>query len=145
MGTPLEALPMVSVDDIERLLRTLNLPQAKNISIPKTKAEYHIIALLEFSNQEDLILRIAGSHVPTTKTENEVTVITWLQRNTQILVPAVVHYDSSTNNPLECEYLLQKHLEGRSLDLVWPNLNEDERLRILDFMADCLRELNAHE
>ncbi|KAF2169293.1 hypothetical protein M409DRAFT_20519 [Zasmidium cellare ATCC 36951] len=145
MGTPLEALPTVSVPAIEQLLPTINLPPAKTITILNTKAEYHVIALLTWNDQEDLILRIAGPHVPRTKTENEVAVITWLQRNTKIPVPAVVHHDSSTDNPLGCEYVLQKRLKGQSLDLVWPSLTEDEKLKIYDFMVEVLRELTSHE
>lgn len=145
MGGPLEALPTVSVADIEKLLPTINLPPTKNITILETKAEYHIIALLEWPNRENLILRIAGPHVPRIKTQNEVAVITWLEGNTNIPVPAVVRHDSSTDNPLGCEYLLQKRLKGQSLDLVWPHLNEEERLKIYDFMIDVLRELTSHE
>lgn len=144
MGSPLEALPTVSSTAIESLLPTINLPNPKNITILNTKAEYHIIALLQWDDQEDLILRVAGSHIPKVKTENEVAAITWVQRNTKIPVPAVVHYDSSTNNPLGCEYVLQEKLKGQSLDTVWALLDEHERAKVYGFMIDVLEEMTSH-
>lgn len=143
MGTPLEALPSVTVEGIQALLSTLDLPPTSNIEILSTKAEYHIIALIQFQTQiqEDMILRVAGSHVPKLKTENEVTVIKWLQANTTIPVPCVVRYDSTIANPLGCEYILQEKVPGQSLDKVWPSLSGDERIGVLDFAADFLLEM----
>lgn len=147
MGTPLEALPTVTVEGIKDLLSTLDLPPTSNIEILSTKAEYHVIALVQFQDQdqEDLILRVAGSHVPKRKTENEATVIKWIQANTTIPVPSVVRYDSTTANPLGCEYTLQLKLPGKSLDQVWPSLSEDEKIGVLDFAADFLFELTNVE
>lgn len=145
MGSPLEALPTVSIAAIERLLPTISLPQSKKTTILNTRAEYHVIALLEWENQEDLILRIAGSHIPKVKTENEVATIHWVRRNTKIPVPAVVRYDSSTNNPLGCEYVLQKRLKGQSLDIVWSTLDEDQKLKVYEYMIEVLQELTSHE
>ncbi|KAK4503681.1 hypothetical protein PRZ48_004596 [Zasmidium cellare] len=145
MGTPREALPTVTVGHIEELLETSNLPPAEKITFLNTKAEYHVIALIEFEEREDHILRIAGNHVPKLKTENELAVLAWLQKNTTIPVAQVIVYQSGTDNALGCEYLMQKRLKGQSLDLVWPTLNEGQRLKVYDFMVDVLRQLTSRE
>jgi len=91
-----------------------------------------------------LVLRIAGDHVPHIKTENEAAVLTWLNKNTTIPVPDLVAFDSTSNNELNREYLIMSRCPGVPLSDVYNSLDAIQLDGVLLQLMDMLAELHRH-
>ncbi|EMT65601.1 hypothetical protein FOC4_g10007704 [Fusarium odoratissimum] len=91
-----------------------------------------------------LVLRVAGNHLPNIKTKNEIGVMTWLSKNTTIPLPDVIAYDSFTNIPVGHEYTLLSHIQGVTLSDVYDRLSDEQMNQILDQLIDLLTQLQAH-
>ncbi|RFU82114.1 aminoglycoside phosphotransferase [Trichoderma arundinaceum] len=139
MGTPRKHLPpAISEDAIRSLIASLNLPSPQSVSSFSTAAEYHSIYVLSFtpeaaaaispklpppSNNEciQLILRIAGHHLPRIKTINEVAVMTWCVSGLQFdrngdVIPGPVIEETFWHGPDVSKY--------------WPNSESVQTLNI---------------
>ncbi|KIJ23271.1 hypothetical protein M422DRAFT_248964 [Sphaerobolus stellatus SS14] len=103
--------------------------------LPKT-------CLKNLSNQ--VVLRVAGRHLPETKALNEVAIISWLSANSQIPVPTVVKYDSGCNNPIGHEFIIQEWIPGDTLSSLYKELSETQLDGIVDQLIDILAELHDH-
>lgn len=151
MGTPADYLPQPIADgDINRLLVSLGLPRADRIQRATVTAEYHGVYLLTMppdspAKYPELVLRVSGHHLPRIKTENEVGVMSWVSRNTNIPIPALVAYDSTTANPTRHEYTLLERVPGETLSDIYSYLDDAEMDSILDQLIDMLSELHSHE
>ncbi|WKT50436.1 hypothetical protein QSH57_015384 [Fusarium oxysporum f. sp. vasinfectum] len=126
MGTPADHLPLpISEDAINQLLQVLRLPRASAIENPKMEGQYHSIYFITLPPIElsrghyELVLRVAGNHLPNIKTKNDMGVMTWLSKNTTIPLPEVVAYDSSADNAVGHEYTLLSHIQGVTLSDVY--------------------------
>ncbi|SCO89976.1 uncharacterized protein FRV6_14104 [Fusarium oxysporum] len=151
MGTPADHLPPpISEDAINKLLQTLRLPRATAIENPKMIAQYHSIYFITLPPIElsrghyELVLRVAGHHLPNIKTKNEIGVMTWLSKNTTIPLPDVIAYDGFTNIPVGHEYTLLSHIQGVTLSDVYDRLSDEQMNQILDQLIDLLTQLQAH-
>ncbi|KAM5523845.1 hypothetical protein FOXYSP1_14188 [Fusarium oxysporum f. sp. phaseoli] len=151
MGTPADHLPPpISEDAINKLLQTLRLPRATAIENPKMIAQYHSIYFITLPPIElsrghyELVLRVAGHHLPNIKTKNEIGVMTWLSKNTIIPLPDVIAYDGFTNIPVGHEYTLLSHIQGVTLSDVYDRLSDEQMNQILDQLIDLLTQLQAH-
>ncbi|KAJ4116007.1 hypothetical protein NW760_009077 [Fusarium oxysporum] len=151
MGTPADHLPPpISEDAINKLLQTLRLPRATAIENPKMIAQYHSIYFITLPPIElsrghyELVLRVAGHHLPNIKTKNEIGVMTWLSKNTTIPLPDVITYDGFTDIPVGHEYTLLSHIQGVTLSDVYDRLSDEQMNQILDQLIDLLTQLQAH-
>ncbi|KAF4432570.1 hypothetical protein FACUT_8333 [Fusarium acutatum] len=79
MNSPAAHLPLPLPDDsINALLQSLRLPQAMSISNSQMTAQYHSVSFLNLPPTElsrgysELVLRVAGNHLPEIKTANEI-------------------------------------------------------------------------
>ncbi|RKK80211.1 hypothetical protein BFJ69_g4401 [Fusarium oxysporum] len=106
MGAPADHLPLpISEDAINQLLQVLRLPRASAIENPRMTAQYHSIYFITHPPIElsrghyELVLRVAGNHLPNIKTKNEIGVMTWLSKNTTIPSPEAIAYHDSADNP----------------------------------------------
>ena len=101
MGTPKGYLPpQLDEATITSLIVSLDLPAPSKVEALEVAAEYHSIYVLHFEKDvassipvrqdEDgsveLVLRVAGRHVPGYKTRNEVGCMTWIRKMTTIHV-----------------------------------------------------------
>ncbi|KAF5695595.1 hypothetical protein FDENT_220 [Fusarium denticulatum] len=134
MSPPAAHLPPPLPDHaIQALLQTLRLPQATSISNPRTTAQYHSVYFLILPASElsrgysELVLRVAGNHLPEIKTTNEIGVMTWLSKNTSIPAPEVIAYDASSENPSLTSTLCSLQMN-----------------QIFDQLIDFLTQLQAH-
>ncbi|KAF5535206.1 hypothetical protein FPHYL_13252 [Fusarium phyllophilum] len=110
MSSPAAHLPPPLPEHaIQALLQALRLLQATSISHPQMTAQYHSVYFLTLPPTElsrgysELVLRVAGNHLPEIKTANEIGVMTWLSKNTTIPLPKVIACDASNKNPIAHE------------------------------------------
>ncbi|KAF5970892.1 hypothetical protein FCOIX_10115 [Fusarium coicis] len=152
MSSPAAHLPPPLPEHaIQALLQALRLPHATSISNPQTTAQYHSVYFLTLPPIElsrghtDLVLRVAGNHLPKIKTTNEIGVMTWLSKNTTIPLPEVIAYDVSTNNPIAHEYTLLSRIPGVTLSDIYGSLSDKQQSDILDQLMGFITQLQAHE
>lgn len=159
MGSPKDHLPHpLTEDHVRSLLDTLFFPPPQAIEKLAVTAAFHSIFVISYAafsleswlapkdlyqhmpvSSTELILRVSGNHISRIKTENEASVLSWLNKNTSISVPRVVAYDSSTDNPLGHEYILMTREPGESLADVYSSLTSEQ----MDYVLDQLIDLNA--
>ncbi|KAF3026777.1 hypothetical protein E8E14_014865 [Neopestalotiopsis sp. 37M] len=74
---------------------------------------------------------------PRTKTESEVATIRWTAANTNLrgLLPEVIAYSSSANNPIGCEWILMKRLKGTPLSSCWRDVSLESKELIVKALA----------
>ncbi|KAI5206840.1 hypothetical protein E4T39_02268 [Aureobasidium subglaciale] len=142
----------------------MNSPKPLLIRPLQVTAEFHIIYIISYAASDlklwlsskhiarqrdeeptELVLRISGNHISKIKTENEAAVLSWLRDNTSVPVPTVVTFDSSSENPLACEYMLMTREPGVSLADVYASLDATQMDGLLDQLLDINAELHKHE
>ncbi|KAG9684549.1 hypothetical protein KCU95_g12899, partial [Aureobasidium melanogenum] len=164
MGSPREHLPhFLTGYHVRSLLDTLSSPSPQAIRKLEVTAAFHIIFVISYTASSlrswlaskecyqawsvtttDLILRISGNHISRIKTENEASVLSWLDKHTTIPVPRVVAYDSATDNPLGHEFILMTREPGQSLADVYNSFTSMQKDHILDQLIDVNAELHKH-
>ncbi|KLP17880.1 uncharacterized protein LW94_10746 [Fusarium fujikuroi] len=151
MSSPATHLPPPLPDDaINALLQALRLPWATSISNPRTTAQYHSVYFLTLPPTElsrgysELVLRVAGNHLPEIKTSNEIGVMTWLSKNTTIPLPEVIAHDAYNKNPIAHEYSLLSRVQGATLSDFYDSLSDKQMNQIFDQLIDFLTQLQAH-
>ncbi|KAF4503316.1 hypothetical protein FAGAP_470 [Fusarium agapanthi] len=150
MSSPAAHLPLPLPEDaINALLQTLRLPRATSISNAQMTAQYHLVYFLTLPPTElsrgysELVLRVAGNHLPEIKTANEIGVMTWLSKNTAIPLPEVIAYDASRKNPIAHEYTLLSRVEGVTLSDIYDNLSDKQMNQIFNQLIDILTQLQS--
>lgn len=148
MGTPTLYLPPLHDDtSINALLQSIGLHASSSIRQLSVSAEYHRIYATAIGRDhgevvnKELVLRVAGNHIPRIKTVNEAGIIAWLSKNTSLPIPRVVRFDSSTNNVLDQEYILQERLPGKTLAEVYRDLSDQQMEYIIGQISDYLLEI----
>ncbi|KAG9958084.1 hypothetical protein KCU61_g8639, partial [Aureobasidium melanogenum] len=164
MGSPKDHLPQsITENHVRSLLDTLSSPPPRAIRKLKVTAEFHIIYVIDYTASSfeswlatrefhscwpvcttELILRISGNHIPRIKTENEASVLLWLDKNPNIPAPRVVAYDSSTDNPLGHEFILMTREIGECLADIYSSLTSAQMDYVLDLLIDINAELHTH-
>lgn len=83
------------------------------------------------------VMKLTLPVCPRTKTESEVATIRWTAATTTLrsLVPDIIAYDSSANNPIGCEWILMKRLEGVPLSTCWREVSLGCKERIVKALA----------
>jgi hypothetical protein len=147
--------PKITEKEINQLLVSIGLPEAKSIGFLKVSAGYHHLYLLTWDGDVlpgdakpahgrradgtiEMILRISGSHLPGLKTENEIAIMRWLTHYIQIghpaiprFVPDIIRSDYTRNNPIDCEYILMEIVPGVTASSVYDDMTDaDKRLMI---------------
>ncbi|KAL2201818.1 APH-domain-containing protein [Sarocladium strictum] len=156
MSNPKEALPEpVSIDTIRQMLEGLRtsaslLPEILSIEPMNVTAQYHRLYTIKLAAQldkhhlpyDELILRIAGRHLPAIKTRNEVATLLWLRAKTTIRVPDVISFNDSDQNILGYEYTLMTKEDGVVLSDVWDDLTEEKQDHVIGQLIDHMVELH---
>lgn len=157
MGTPKGYLPpQLDEATITSLIVSLDLPAPSKVEALEVAAEYHSIYVLHFEKDvassipvrqdEDgsveLVLRVAGRHVPGYKTRNEVGCMTWIRKMTTIPVPAIVKWDDSANNLTGHEFSLLEKVYGVSVDTIYKDLDRPQKRQLVEQLVDFLAQLH---
>ncbi|GKZ36010.1 hypothetical protein AbraIFM66950_006883 [Aspergillus brasiliensis] len=153
--------PPIPTISITNLILSLSLPKPTSITPLNVSAAFHTIYLIHFDastaatasiaarhdpNSDGsitLVLRISGSQIPRIKTSNEVTVMTWVRRNTKIPVPNVIRYSASSDNPLGYEFTLLERMPGVPVATVYDTLTEGQKIKLVEQLAEYVIELHS--
>lgn len=159
MGTPAEYLPpRLDKATITSLIVSLDLPAPCRVEALDVAAEFHSIYLLHFERDlassiparpeedgsVDLILRVAGRHLPGYKTRNEVGCMTWIRNTTTIPVPAVVRWSDSEDNPTGHEFSLLEKAPGVSVDKIYKDLDRSQKRYLVEQLVEFIVQLHDH-
>ncbi|OKL57625.1 hypothetical protein UA08_07313 [Talaromyces atroroseus] len=161
MGGAEEYLPApFKPEEIQALLDTISLGRPTSINSLKASAAFHAIYILTYEAKNlpaglktlydtsspfiDLVLRISGDHVPAIKTENEAATLSWISQHTSIPVPSVICYDTTTNNPLNREYIVLTRSPGVTLSDVYDSLTQEQLDDICRQLLKFLAEIHQH-
>lgn len=68
---------------------------------------------------------------PGFKTLKEVVTLEYVREHTTILVPKVIASDFTSDNELGFEYILMERIQGQTLDVVWPRLDWERKVRLV--------------
>ncbi|KAI1375823.1 kinase-like domain-containing protein [Hypoxylon crocopeplum] len=150
--------PVIPEINIRNLMRALDMPEPIAVSDYKCNAEYHSIYAIKFQSADipnnlttephdglsTLLLRVAGKHYPTIKTQNEVAVMRWVKSKTSIPIPTIVAFDHTENNPIGFEYTLLECLRGTGVDAVYRSFGDAKLEYIVKQIARYLNELHAY-
>lgn len=136
-------LPDFSDATIVSLLESIFLGAPKSIKSMKVIAAFHAIYVITYPDIE-YILRVAGNHVPSIKTENEAAILMWLKRNSNVPVPDVIAFDSTTNNKLDHEYIILSRCPGVAISDIYDSLTAHQLDHIVLQLIDILSELHRH-
>ncbi|CAG8553782.1 19142_t:CDS:2 [Gigaspora margarita] len=85
---------------------------------------FHKVFIWKMENGKEYIGRVAFPVYPQLKTESEVAVMKYIHLNP---VPNVYYWNSSTNNPVEVEYILMDHMPGIRLCDIWSDLSIEKK------------------
>lgn len=155
-----QLLPVLSEATIRSLLADLSLPSPSSVRPFQACAEFHSIYFLTFDSSyassleparrnldgsTTLVLRVSGRHISHRKTANEVAVMRWVRENTNLPVPLLVKWDASCDNVLGREFTLLERVEGRSVDGMYDEMGEKEKMWLVSQLTDAVIELNRHE
>ncbi|RFU35763.1 hypothetical protein B7463_g540, partial [Scytalidium lignicola] len=138
--------PLIKAESINALMESISMPKPLSIISPKVSACYHGIYMITipFTNgKSELVLRVSGSHIPKIKTENEAAIMSWVSKNSAIPIPEVIAYDSSTNNPINHEYIILSRARGETLSEIYQSLGNEKMISIIDQLIDILHQLHA--
>lgn len=90
---------------------------------------------------KEYIFRVALPTDPYYKTESDVATTELVRACTNIPVPTVIAYDSSSSNLLGFEWMLMEKVEGKPLSETWDSLDYDAKLEITRTVAHWTQEL----
>ena len=93
-------------------------------------------------HSRDLIFRVPIPEYPYYKMECEVATTEFVRHFTQIPVPKIYAYDSSSDNELGLEWMLMKKVSGSDLSEVWNSLDNEDHSRITNRIADWQDQLS---
>jgi hypothetical protein len=74
---------------------------------------------------------------------SEVAVLRFLESNTTIPVPHVLHFDESSSNILSKPYMILEHLQGSCLDNVYADMPPHKKILVARSMAQLLKKLSS--
>jgi hypothetical protein len=128
--------------DLQYLSRRLlsSLPHI-DVSFFADGAFNKLYSVSSSNTSREYILRVSLPVEPRYKTESEVATLTYVRCHTDIPVPRVIAYDSSTNNEIRFEYILMEKVIGNSLKDAWPSLPWESKVFITREIAQFVSQL----
>ncbi|KAI4909968.1 hypothetical protein J4E85_011465 [Alternaria conjuncta] len=88
------------------------------------------------NKRKRLVLRIP--HNPDQNMHHQAVMLAYLGLKLEHPVPKIVTFDPTADNALGRPYMLQKRLPGQSLDVLWPMLNQAQRLSAVRAISTVL-------
>lgn len=89
------------------------------------------------------LFRIAMPIYPWYKVESDVATTEFVRRFTDVPVPVIYAYDSSTNNKLGLEWMLIEKVSGFSLEEKWTDMSLKSQTKLTVSVADWVHQLST--
>lgn len=93
---------------------------------------------------ESYIFRAALPIEPGDKVRNEVATLDYIKQHTSIPVPAVIAYDTSSENALGFEWILMENIPGITLHNIWSGLSDTSKVAITREMASYTLQIREN-
>lgn len=90
------------------------------------------------------IFRVFMPERPWYKIESDVATTEWVRHTTNIPVPVIYAYDSSTDNELGLEWMMLERTPGASLEDVWKDLSHDTQTSLTKQLAQWFHQLSLN-
>ncbi|KAI4651548.1 uncharacterized protein J4E79_009028 [Alternaria viburni] len=91
------------------------------------------------NKRKRLVLRIP--HNPDQCMHHQAAMLAYLGLKLEYPVPKIVTFDATADNALGRSYMLQKRLPGQRLDVLWPTLNQAQRLSAVRAISNVLLDV----
>ncbi|TGO56450.1 hypothetical protein BCON_0077g00040 [Botryotinia convoluta] len=92
-------------------------------------------------NDEEYVLRICRGFVADESARDQAAVLHHVAP--LMPVPKVLAFDPTSDNVIEHSYVLQEKLRGKNAGEVYYDLPENEKIEVIDLVADIITKLNA--
>lgn len=107
---------------------------------------FHKVYTITTPNQEtkqlkSFVLRIPLPADPYFKTESDVATTEIVRHTTNVPVPVIYAYDSSSDNPLGFEWILMEKINGEPMFDYWRKMDYDSKLRFTKLVANWNAQL----
>ncbi|KAE9368667.1 hypothetical protein N431DRAFT_561037 [Stipitochalara longipes BDJ] len=130
-----------------QLCRNIGYGVPSKIERMKGGGYNRIIGLtFESGQQRDYVLRIpreALDEVEIDKIKDQVAVVLYLSQYDFLNIPVIAAFDTTVNNVLECQYVLQERIDGVAVQDVFYTLPLAEKLQITTAVAKTLLQLES--
>lgn len=132
---------------VSQLCHDLGYGEPSKIERMKGGGYNRVIGLtLQSGQKHDYVLRIPRSaldEVLMGEIKDQVAVTLYLSRYDFLHVPVIAAFDTTVNNVLECQYVLQERIDGSSIQDIFYTLPLFEKLQITRAVAKMLLQLES--
>ncbi|KAJ8058139.1 hypothetical protein OCU04_012996 [Sclerotinia nivalis] len=127
---------------VVQLCHDIGLGEPSKVECMKEGAHNRLICLsLPSKNNQDYVLRIPRIPVERDNTRDQAAVLHYLAP--LIPIPIVMAFDSTSNNAIDNQYVLQEKLRGTNAMEVYYDLPLKEKLEFVELIADVMTKLNT--
>ncbi|KAF7888718.1 uncharacterized protein EAF02_003259 [Botrytis sinoallii] len=127
---------------IIQLCHDLGLGEPSKVERMRGGSFNRVVCLsLPSKDNQDHVLRIPRNLDTNESTRDQVAVLHYLAP--LMLVPAVVAFDSTSDNVIGRPYILQEKLKGVNAGSVYYDLPSDEKMQFVKLLADIVKKLNT--
>ncbi|KAF7871480.1 hypothetical protein EAF04_003587 [Stromatinia cepivora] len=125
-----------------QLCHDIGLGEPSKVECMKEGAHNRLICLsLPSKDNQDYVLRIPRIPVGRDNTRDQAAVLHYLAP--LIPIPIVMAFDSTSDNAIDNQYLLQEKLKGTNAIEVYYHLPLKEKLEFVELIADVITKLNT--
>jgi len=132
---------------VSQLCHDIGYGEPSKIERMKGGGYNRVIGLTLQSGQEhDYVLRIprwALNEAQMGEIKDQVAVTLYLSRYDFLHVPVIAAFDTTVNNVLECQYVLQQRIDGTSIQDIFYTLPLSEKLQVARAVAEMLLQLES--
>ena len=122
------------ISDIEAVMKTIFRVTQDCKVVFAGQGAFNKLYRIQYGN-ETLIMRISLPVDPHSKTESEVATLRFIQGNTNIPVPSIKAYNSSSSNPVGFEWILMEYMPGVQLKERWRFISWPAKEAIVEQLA----------
>ena len=96
------------------------------------------------SDVKSYVFRATLPVEPSDKVRSEVATLDYIKRHTNIAVPTVIAYDSSSDNALGFEWILMEKISGEPISNIWRGLSDSSKVAITREIASYVLHMREN-